>query len=65
MSVEQALAVAVKTHLEDVLILGYDEENNLVVISSRQHRERSLWTLEAAKLHVLRPMLENLEGLGK
>lgn len=54
MTVPEALAVATRKPWENVIVLGYAEgSNGLVVVSSHMPRETALWLIEHAKLHVL------------
>ena len=49
MTVEQALASVVGEALTDVLIIGYDEDGDLYVGSSRMDRKDALWLAEMLK----------------
>ena len=49
MTVEQALASVVGETLTDVLIVGYDEDGDLYVRSSRMDRKDALWLAEMLK----------------
>ena len=57
MTVEQALGYTVREAtdgwLKEVLIVGINEENKLVIRSSGMSRERSNFLLDRAKLHSL------------
>lgn len=53
MSVEQVINSAAGMDLSDVMILGYDKDNELVVRSSEMDRANALWMIEKAKLHAL------------
>lgn len=50
---EQALHSARNENLESVLILGYDEKESLVILTSRIERKDALWLLEEAKLYIM------------
>jgi hypothetical protein len=49
----QALDDAKQMNLNDVLILGYDENDTLVVRSSRMTREQALFLIKLGELHTL------------
>jgi len=49
MTVEQALASVVGEALTDVLVVGYDEDGDLYVRSSRMDRKDALWMAEMLK----------------
>lgn len=53
MTPEQALNSALQIPLTEVLIIGYDENHELVIRSSRMLRKDTLWLLEAAKLYAM------------
>lgn len=55
MTVEEALAYAAKEDLKDVLIIGYDQNDDLVVRSSAMNCKDALWMLEKAKHYTLNP----------
>jgi hypothetical protein len=46
---EQALQSALNESLTDVLIIGYDNEGELVIRSSKMSRMDALWMTEKAK----------------
>jgi hypothetical protein len=46
---EQALNSALKEPLTDVLIIGYDNEGELFIRSSKMNRMDALWMAEKAK----------------
>lgn len=46
---EQALNSALSLDMQDVLIIGYDQDGELVIRSSRMNRMDALWLLEKAK----------------
>lgn len=52
-TVDQALDDAKQMNLNDVLILGYDENDALFVRSSRMPREQALLLMELGKLFSL------------
>ena len=52
-TVDQALDDAKQMQLNDVLILGYDENDVLFVRSSRMTREQGLFLIELGKLYSL------------
>ena len=52
-TVDQALDDAKQMRLNDVLILGYDENDALFVRSSRMPREQALLLMELGKLFSL------------
>ena len=49
MTVEQALASVVGEALTDVVVVGYDEDGDLYVRSSRMDRKDALWMAEMLK----------------
>ena len=49
MTPEQALASAMSLNLTDVLIVGYDENGELAVRSSRLNRAEAVFLMERAK----------------
>lgn len=49
MTPEQTLATAAKIELTDVLILGYDSDDNFNILSSCMSRAESLFLVEASK----------------
>jgi hypothetical protein len=51
MTVEQALGCA--KDLQDVLILGHDQEGNLVILSSKISNAETIWLIEVAKKQIL------------
>ena len=51
---EQALQSALNESLTDVLIIGYDNEGELVIRSSKMSRMDALWMTEKAKEWALR-----------
>lgn len=53
LTVEQALGVAANRNLKEVLIVGYDEDANLIIVSSKMDRRDALWLAEKAKLNAL------------
>jgi hypothetical protein len=46
---EQALNSALKADLTDVMVIGYDEDGNLFVRSSRMTRAEGLFMVEKAR----------------
>lgn len=50
---DQALASAGQLALKQVLVIGYDEDGELTVRSSRMTRGEALWLVEHARHHVL------------
>lgn len=52
-SPDQALESARQLSLESVLILGYDEDGELVIRSSKLERKDALWIIESAKPHIM------------
>lgn len=57
MTVKQALDSVNEMHecLTDVLIVGYDDDGDLFVRSSRMDRKDALWMAEQLKLYALYP----------
>lgn len=53
MTVDQALNYVLKENLSDVMIIGYDSNEELVIRSSHMSRSEALWLVEHAKQHVL------------
>jgi hypothetical protein len=53
MSVPMALESAKLADLQDVLIVGYDQEGNLIVRSSAMSRRDALWLAVKAQQHAL------------
>lgn len=53
MTVEQALDSAKQADLEEVLIVGYNTDGELVVLSSRMNRRDALWLMECGKDYVM------------
>ncbi len=54
MTPEQALAVAARKPWEKVLIVGFTEDaDGLVVMSSRMPRESALWIARHLDLHII------------
>jgi len=51
---EQALQSALNESLTDVLIIGYDNDGELVIRSSKMSRMDALWMTEKAKEWALR-----------
>lgn len=51
---EQALQSALQTPLTDVLVIGYDNEGELFIRSSKMSRMDALWMTEKAKEWALR-----------
>jgi hypothetical protein len=49
MNPDQALASAKDFTLQDVLIIGVDEVDELIVLSSRMNKAEALWLLEKGK----------------
>jgi hypothetical protein len=54
MTVTQALDSAKQKNLKEVLILGFDEEGNEIVRSSKMTRAEALFIIEKTKLDILR-----------
>lgn len=52
-TVDQALDDAKQMRLNDVLILGYDENDALFVRSSRMTREQALFLIELGKMYTM------------
>lgn len=52
---EQALEAAGQRGLQQVLIVGIDGDNNLIVTSSRMTRAEALWLAEHARRNALNP----------
>jgi hypothetical protein len=54
MTPEEALAVAQRRPWQKVLIIGFTEDSDgLVVMSSHMHRESALWIIKHAELHAM------------
>jgi len=53
-TVDQALESAKQLDLESVLILGYDDDGQLAIRSSRIERKDALWMIESAKEFILK-----------
>ncbi len=53
MTVDQALGVAMRDDLQDVIILGYDQGGDLIIRSSHIKRADALFLIEKAKLHTM------------
>lgn len=51
---EQALQSALQTPLTDVLVIGYDNDGELFIRSSKMSRMDALWMTEKAKEWALR-----------
>lgn len=51
-TVEQALHSALQLNMKDVLIIGYDQNNELVIRSSRIDRKTALWLVRDAEDYV-------------
>jgi L-ascorbate metabolism protein UlaG (beta-lactamase superfamily) len=54
MTPEQALDSAKRLEYKDVLIIGYDDDGELLIRSSRMSRSDALWLLESAKLRTMK-----------
>lgn len=52
MTVEQALASARQLEMQHCLIVGYDQQGDLAVRSSRMSRQDALWLMEQLKHHI-------------
>jgi hypothetical protein len=52
-TVDQALDDVKQMQLTDVLILGYDEDDALIVRSSRMTRAEALFLIELGKIHTM------------
>ena len=52
-ALESVLVFADNDNLQDVLIVGYDGDGDLVVRSSRMNRKDALWMAEQLKLYAL------------
>lgn len=52
-TVDQALDDVKQMQLTDVLILGYDEDDALIVRSSRMTRAEALFLIELGKMHTM------------
>ncbi len=50
---QQALEHSISLDLQDVLVVGYDQEGFLKVRSSKMTRAEVLWLLKQAELHTL------------
>lgn len=55
---EQAIASAASLSMTEVLVIGYDEEERLVVRSSRMDRASALWLVEQARRWVLGDLID-------
>ena len=54
MTPEEALTVAARRPWEKVMVIGFTEDSeSIVVISSHMIRESALWIIEHAKLHAM------------
>ena len=54
MTPDEAFAVAQRRPWEKVMIIGFTEDSeSIVVISSHMIRESALWIIEHAKLHAM------------
>lgn len=53
MTVAQALGSAEDAGLTECVVIGYDEDGDMVIRSSGMARKDALWLLEQAKLHTL------------
>ena len=53
MNVEEALDVATRKNMTDVLILGYSEEGKLIVTSSRTNNANALFMVEVFKQKIM------------
>lgn len=53
LKVDEAFTVAMRNNLKDVLIIGDDQNNNFVSITSHMTRADALFLLEKAKMHVM------------
>lgn len=53
MTAKQALESAMRLGLDDVVILGYDEEGRLKVRSSQMSNAEALYLIELGRLHAL------------
>lgn len=48
-----AMAFAEQRGLQDVLVVGYDDDGDLFIRSSRMNRKDALWLAEQLKLYAL------------
>ena len=53
MSPDDALKAAMSQDYDDVIILGYNNEGDLCVTSSKTNRANALWMVEKAKQQIL------------
>lgn len=53
LSVNQTLEHAKSYNLEDVLVLGFDADGELIELHSNMVKKDALWCLEQAKMYVL------------
>lgn len=53
MTVSQALGAVALLGLTEVFIIGYDQDENLVLKSSNMLNKDALWMIEAAKLELM------------
>jgi len=52
-TVEQALDMASKANYKEILILGYDKDDDLYVVSSQMDTKDALWILRNAENEIL------------
>lgn len=50
---EQALDAAKALEPTDVVVLGYDAEEDMIMVGSRMTRAETLWLLEQARCYLL------------
>jgi hypothetical protein len=50
---DQALASAAQLEPQDVLVVGYDKDGDLIIRSSRMSLQDSLWLCEMLKKHIM------------
>lgn len=53
MTVQQVLEYLLRNPPEDILVVGYDENGDLVHYSSKMTRAEALWLLEQSKINCL------------
>jgi hypothetical protein len=52
-TVEQALNNSLSCNLKEVLIIGYDNDDDLFVRSSKMNRKDALWLLQSAIFYTM------------
>jgi len=53
MTPNETLQKTLREGFTDVLVLGYDEDGELIIRSSAMKRHDALWMIEKAKLYIL------------